>query len=111
MLEGRPLELQMDEPARFALRGSPRVFSVLCWQLIRNASQQTDHGQILITVLPGAITVSSWAEYSPSTVDRHGFELAIARRISERFAWALELHTRDGNEHVARISFPNPLPA
>jgi two-component system sensor histidine kinase QseC len=111
MLQGRPLELHLDEPARFALRGSPRVFSVLCWQLIRNASQQTDQGQILITVLPDAITVSNWAEFSPSAVDRHGFELAIARRISERFSWPLELHTRDGHEHVARISFPNPLPA
>lgn len=111
MLQGRPLELQLDEPARFALRGSSRVFGVLCWQLIRNASQQTDQGQILITVLPDAITVSNWAEFSPTAVDRHGFELAIARRISERFNWPLELHTRDGNEHVARIRFPDPLPA
>ena len=111
MLQGRPLELHLDEPARFALRGSPRVFSVLCWQLIRNASQQTDHGRIVVTVLPDAVTVSSWTEYSPGGVDRHGFELAIARRISERFAWPLELQTRDDHEQVARIRFPDRLPA
>jgi signal transduction histidine kinase len=111
MLQGRPLELELDEPARFALRGSPRVFGVLCWQLIRNASQQTDHGRILISVRPGEVTVSSWSEFNASTVDRHGFELAIARRISERFDWPLELQTRDGHEHVAHIRFPHSLPA
>ncbi len=29
MLVGRPIELQLEEPSRFALRGSPRVFAVL----------------------------------------------------------------------------------
>lgn len=111
MLEGRSLELVLEEPARFAVRASPRVFSVLCWQLIRNASQQTERGRIVITVLPDAITVTNWTETSPSAVDRHGFELAIARRISERFAWPLELSMHGMGEHVARVTFPEPLPA
>ena len=32
MLHGHPVELQFEEPAAFALHGSPRVFAVLCWQ-------------------------------------------------------------------------------
>ncbi len=111
VLHGRPLELQMDEPSRFALRASPRVFSVLCWQLIRNACQQTEHGVIVVTVSDDAVTVSNRVEGSTAAVDRHGFELAIARRISERFDWPLELQTREGGEHLARIRFPEPLPA
>jgi signal transduction histidine kinase len=110
MLEGRSVELQLEEPARFALRASPRVFMVLCWQLIRNASQQADHGAIVITVLPGAVAVSNRVDAAP-VIDRHGFELAIAQRISERFHWPLELQTRDGTEHVASIRFPETLPA
>lgn len=110
MLEGRPVDLKLEEPARFGLRASPRVFMVLCWQLIRNASQQADHGTIEITVLPGAVAVSNRVDAEPA-IDRHGFELAIAQRISERFHWPLELQTRDGSEHIASIRFPETLPA
>ena len=110
LLEGRPVTLQLEEPARFALHGSPRVFAVLCWQLIRNACQQAEEGTIVITVHPGAVTVTNRVAMGPDKVDRHGFELAIAQRISERFAWPMELQTRDGDQHVARIRFPQPLP-
>jgi signal transduction histidine kinase len=112
MLEGRPITLELEEPARFALHGSPRVFAVLCWQLIRNACQQAEGGTVVITVMPGVVTVTHRGETStPNGADRHGFELAIAQRISERFHWPLELQTREGRRHIARIRFPNPLPA
>jgi signal transduction histidine kinase len=120
LLVGRPIELELEESARFALQGSSRVFSVLCWQLIRNACQQTEQGRVVISVLPGEVTVSNHAD--PLVVadgsqtarshgaDRHGFELAIAQRISDRFKWPLELQTRPGQENVAHIRFPHPLP-
>jgi signal transduction histidine kinase len=121
LLVGRPIELQLEEPSRFALQGSSRVFSVLCWQLIRNACQQTEQGRVVITVLPGVVSVSNHADPAipgdtsrplrPHGADRHGFELAIAQRISERFAWPLELQTRTGQQNIARIRFPHPLPA
>ncbi|WP_049623395.1 sensor histidine kinase [Frateuria defendens] len=110
MLEGHPVELVLEEPARFALQGSSRVFSVLCWQLIRNACQQVEQGRIVITVDPDAIAVVNRVDASPGRVNRHGFDLAIARRISERFAWPLELQESVEGEHVARIRFPRPLP-
>ncbi len=119
LLAGRPIELQLEEPARFALESSPQAFSVLCWQLIRNACQQTEQGRIVIVVMPGAISVSNHTDPdrvngAPEPVrsaDRHGFELAIAQRISDRFGWTLELQTLSGEENVARIVFPHPLTA
>ena len=121
LLAGRPIELQLQEPARFALKGSRRVFSVLCWQLIRNACQQTEKGRVVITVYPGMVAFSNHASLpvagdsgGPLRIhgaDRHGFELAIAQRISDRFEWPLELQTRTGEENIARIRFPHPLPA
>jgi signal transduction histidine kinase len=111
MLEGRPITLELEEPARFALHGSPRVFAVLCWQLIRNACQQAEGGTVVITVMPGVVTVTHRGDMSSSmAADRHGFELAIAERISERFHWPLELQTREGRRYIARIRFPEPLP-
>ena len=117
VLLGRPIELQLEEPAHFALRGSSRAFAVLCWQLIRNACQQIEQGRGVVTVLPGAVSVSGPAE-SPAAADvlrvrgadRHGFELAIAQRISDRFGWPLELQARSGHENIARIRFPQTLP-
>lgn len=121
MLSGRPIVLQLEEPSRFALQGSPRVFAVLFWQLLRNACQQTEQGQVVITVRPGEVVVANHADQRMDSdghlrsamygADRHGFELAIARRISDRFAWPLELHTRPGRQNVARIRFPEVLPA
>jgi signal transduction histidine kinase len=120
LLVGRPIELELEESARFALQGSSRVFSVLCWQLIRNACQQTEQGRVVISVLPGEVSVSNHADplmvLDGSRVerahgaDRHGFELAIAQRISDRFKWPLELQTRPGHENIAHIRFPHPLP-
>ena len=120
LLVGRPIELELEESARFALQGSSRVFSVLCWQLIRNACQQTEQGRVVISVLPGEVSVSNHADplmvadgsRAPRAhgADRHGFELAIAQRISDRFKWPLELQTRPGHENIAHIRFPHPLP-
>ena len=120
LLTGWPIELQLEEPARFALEGSAQVFSVLCWQLIRNACQQTEQGRVMVSVTHGVVSVSNHADPSmpgdssrplrAHGADRHGFELAIAQRISDRFGWPLELQTRVGHENIARIRFPHPLP-
>ncbi|HXD37930.1 MAG TPA: HAMP domain-containing sensor histidine kinase [Rhodanobacter sp.] len=119
MLAGRPIELRLEQPVKFALEGSPRVFSVLCWQLLRNACQQTERGSVVVSVGSGVVSVRNEAapldgdgaaaapEYG---ADRHGFELAIARQISDRCGWPLELQTHAGQENIARIRFPNPLP-
>lgn len=109
LLQGRAVELKLEEAAQFSLYGSPRVFAVLCWQLIRNACQQTEQGRITITVSPDKVTVANRVDTRSTMVDRHGFELAIAQRISERFGWPLELQTHDGREQIARIRFPQRL--
>lgn len=117
LFAGRPIELHLEQSARFALEGSPRVFSVLCWQLLRNACQQAERGSVVVVVEPGMVSVSNRLDpddagsgADPPRADRHGFELAIARQISDRFGWPLELQTRLGRENVARIRFPDPLP-
>ena len=117
MLGGRPIELRLEQPAAFALEGSPRVFSVLCWQLLRNACQQAERGSVVVSVDPGVVSVRNLVPDddetgggSSSGADRHGFELAIARQISDRFGWPLELKTHGNRESVAQICFPDALP-
>lgn len=117
LIAGRPVELILDEPSAFALHASPRVFAVLCGQLIRHALQQTDQGTIVVTVMPGSVSVINPAVDAPdpgsrrhASVDRHGFDLAIARRLSDRFQWPLELRALPGASRVASVRFPNPQP-
>jgi signal transduction histidine kinase len=117
LMAGRPIELQLEESARFAVQGSTLALSVLCWQLIRNACQQTEQGNVVVAVTPGMVSVSNHAFADDTTrpwrspgADRHGFELAIAQRISDRFGWPLDLQTRVGVENVACIRFPQVLP-
>ena len=117
LIAGRPVELVFDEPASFALHASPRVFAVLCGQLIRHALQQTDQGRIVVTVMPGSVSVINPALDAPeagsrrhASVDRHGFDLAIARRLSDRFQWPLELRALPGASRIASVRFPHPQP-
>ncbi len=118
LFAGRPVELRLEQSARFALEGSPQAFSVLCWQLLRNACQQAECGSVVVSVGPGMVIVSNRTRMPEGAAgagepraDRHGFELAIARQICDRFGWPLELQTRLDQENIARIRFPNPLPA
>jgi signal transduction histidine kinase len=122
LLAGRPIELCLEQPARFALEGSARAFSVLCWQLLRNACQQTEQGSVVVRVSADAVSViNRVSPHYPASgdthqqhgdgVNRHGFELAIARQVSGRFGWPLELQTHAGQENIARIRFTRTLPA
>lgn len=117
LIAGRPVEVILDEPATFALHASPRVFAVLCGQLIRHALQQTDQGTIVVTVMPGSVSVINPAVDTPdpgtrrhASVNPHGFDLAIARRLSDRFEWPLETRALPGANRVSSVRFPNPQP-
>ena len=118
LFAGRPIELRLEQPASFALESSPQAFSVLCWQLLRNACQQAERGSVVVSVEPGMVSVTNRPD--PNTAgsgadsygaDRHGFELAIARQISDRFGWPLELQARPDRGNIARVRFPDVLPA
>ena len=111
LMSGQSLDLQLDESASFALQGSVRAFSVLCWQLIRDACQHTEDGRVRIVVQPAAITVSHTPGQASAQGARHSFELAIAQRISDRFAWQFELQGEPGRPGRACVRFPAALPA
>jgi two-component system sensor histidine kinase QseC len=109
---GRDIQLVLEEPSSFALHGSPRVFAVLVNQLLRHAIQQTEQGKVVVTVMPGVISVTNHVPASAreNGVETHGFDMAIARRLSDRFQWPIELSSLPGTERIARVRFPNPQP-
>jgi two-component system, OmpR family, sensor histidine kinase QseC len=108
ILGGHVLRLRLQEHARLILHGSPRVFVVLCQQLIRQAGQYVGQGHIQINILAErslSVSVHPGERVGDGLLHQEGFEYAIAQRISERFGWPLELSVNDGC-YLARIRFP-----
>ena len=77
--------------------------------------------RVIVRVAPGLVTVSNLdapvaaaaVRPGPQRVhgaSRHGFELAIAQRISDRFDWPLELQTLSDRQNIARIHLAETLP-
>ncbi|MHC1481397.1 sensor histidine kinase [Frateuria aurantia] len=115
LLDHGDTELSLREFSNFALQASPKAFAVMCWQLIRNAHRQPHGGRITLSILDGALLVSGGPGGSELSgpnggSDRHGFEIAIAARISERYGWSLELEHHPQQGPIARVRFPDARP-
>lgn len=125
LLEGRPIELLVDERAAFGLHAPARVFAVLISNLLRNACKYTDRGWVTVRVLRGEIVVEDTGigmskdelarAFEPfyrggdGSRGGHGIGLSIVRRLSERFGWPVTLESEPGKGTKAHIHFPNVM--
>jgi signal transduction histidine kinase len=126
LVAGRPLTLEVVEPAQFALHAPTRVFAVMLANLLRNACLYTERGEVTVTVGPDFVRV---ADTGPGIAademerifqpfvrgrghrqDGHGVGLSIVRRLSDRFGWPVTLDSTLGVGTAATIRFPNPQP-
>jgi signal transduction histidine kinase len=126
LLEGKPVTLELEQRARFALRAPPRVFAAMIGNLIRNACLYTERGSIVVGVREGSVRVSDtgcgmdaeelarafqpFYRGSDSGARGHGIGLAVVRRIADRFDWPVELESRPGHGTVATLRFPKAMP-
>ena len=126
LLGRKPVELKIDERAAFGLHAPPRVFSVLFGNLLRNACNYTDAGNVTVRVQPGRIVIEDTgigmsAEDLARSFDAfhrggdqrnggHGIGLNIVRRLSERFGWPVTLESEIGKGTRATIVFPKAQP-
>lgn len=122
LLENKPIDLQLQEDARFALHAPPRVFAVVIGNLIRNACLYTERGTICVRIGAGEVRVSdTGCGMGPEDLERafhpfyrgsrtgrqgHGIGLAIVRRIADRFDWTVQLDSAPGRGTVATVRFP-----
>ncbi|MGH8042407.1 MAG: sensor histidine kinase [Rudaea sp.] len=127
LLEGKPVTLELDERARFALHAPPRVFAAMVGNLIRNACLYTEAGNVRVRVDPDCVSVEDSGigmnadeiahAFQPyfrggrSASAGHGVGLSLVRRLSERFGWPVEMHSALGAGTTATIHFPRRLQA
>jgi len=122
LLEGKPVELVLDERAAFGLRAPPKVFAAMVGNLIRNACLYTETGKVRVVVGEDYISVEDTGigmsedelmqAFQPyfrgnrSSRSGTGVGLTLVRRLSERFDWPIELHSTLGVGTTATIHFP-----
>ena len=125
LLGAKPVELQLDEQARFALHAPPRVFAVVIGNLLRNACLYTERGSIVVGIHQGEIRVTdtgcgmdeedlmrafqTFYKGSRTGAQGHGIGLAVVRRIADRFHWPVELDSEPGRGTVATLRFPQAM--
>jgi signal transduction histidine kinase len=127
LLEGKPVTLELEQRARFALRAPPRVFAAMIGNLIRNACLYTESGGVRVRIDEDSVSVADsgigmsadeiaqthqpYFRAGRSASAGHGVGLSIVRRLSERFGWPVDLRSEIGAGTVATIHFPQRLPA
>jgi len=117
LLGSKPVELRLEEGARFALHAPPRVCAVVIGNLIRNACLCTERGQIVVRVDADSVRVSDTGAgvdgeralqpiRSGDPCEGRGMGLAVVRRIANRFGWPVELDNSAGRGTTAFLRFP-----
>lgn len=113
MVADRPMALRYEAHAQFGIHGSPRALAVIVGNLIRNACQYTEEGEIVVSVDPGRIEVRDTGVGMSEEEMRHAFEpffrsdtpghrfghgigLTIVKRLSDRFGWPVRLRSERG---------------
>jgi signal transduction histidine kinase len=125
LLGTKPVQLQLDEQARFALHAPPRVFAVVIGNLLRNACLYTERGSIVVSIHEAEIRVTDtgcgmdeedlarafqpFYKGSRTGAQGHGIGLAVVRRIADRFRWPVELVSAPGRGTVATLRFPKAM--
>ncbi|HET6905822.1 MAG TPA: HAMP domain-containing sensor histidine kinase [Rhodanobacteraceae bacterium] len=125
LLGMKPVELRLEESARFALHAPPRVLAVVIGNLIRNACLYTERGSIVVGVHEGSVRVTdtgcgmdqedlqrafqTFYRGSGTGARGHGIGLAVVRRIADRFDWPVELESQPGRGTVATLRFPKSM--
>lgn len=120
-LAGRPVELDVRAVAPCPLRVPPQVLHVVVGNLLRNACNYTDAGQVEAVVEVDRVTVRDtgigmsqevlarifepFFRADPERREGHGLGMPIVHRLCERFGWRITLESTPGQGTTAVVNF------
>jgi signal transduction histidine kinase len=123
LCEGKPVHILREESAELVLYSSPRAFSVLIGNLIRNACQYTDRGRVTVSVGADRVVVrDTGSGMSEQELKRafvsffrgdqgrgsgHGIGLTIVKRLADRFGWEVGMSSEQGVGTTVTVTFPD----
>jgi signal transduction histidine kinase len=129
----RTLQVHFVEECRMEIEASDKVLSVLLGNLLRNAVNYTDRGEVLARIGRGHVEIrDSGAGIPRDEVDKvfspfyrsattephtgaishprsrggHGVGLTIVKRLSERFSWPVRIDSTPGVGTRVVVEFP-----
>jgi signal transduction histidine kinase len=129
LVAGKKVQLRLVEEAQIELTAPARVFAVLLSNLLRNACQYTESGEVVLTIGRDFVRVDDTGQgMAPEEVASafepffrgkgagkggHGVGLTIVRRLADRFGWPVQLESTLGVGTRATLHLPQaaPLPA
>jgi signal transduction histidine kinase len=120
LLEGKPVNLRVIEDARPLLHAPARALGLMLGNLLNNAVQYTDQGDIEVRIQADRVSVrDTGIGMSQETLQRAfdpfyraqmdgggmGLGLSVVRRLGERFGWPVALQSAPGTGTLATILF------
>ncbi|UHQ20904.1 HAMP domain-containing histidine kinase [Lysobacter sp. KIS68-7] len=120
LLEGKPVELRVVKRAEPELHAPSRVLAVMVGNLLSNACQYTDEGDIEVRIEEDRVSVrDTGIGMTRETLQRAfdpfyradqdiggmGLGLSVVRRLGERFGWPVVLESVPGSGTLATIQF------
>ncbi len=122
LLACKPVTLRIDAPEEVWVLGRSELIGMVVGNVLRNACQYTDEGEIVVRLRAGSIVVDDTGPGIPQAVRGHVFErfvrgadtdsqgaglgLAIATRIVEHLGWEIEFDDLDGRGSRFVMRFP-----
>ena len=110
LLDGKPVTMRLDAPVEVHVPARPELAAIAIENLLRNACQFTETGQIGIALAPDRLTVDDTGTGVPPAIrerlfDRFvqadtstgsGLGLAIVRRVADHLGWQVHFEARPG---------------
>lgn len=115
------VSFRLENQALLSVQASERVLSIVLGNIIRNARQYTEHGEIVITVDEHSVSVvdsgrgieaehlnrifEPFFRENDGASEGYGLGLAIVKRICDDFGWQISVHSEVGKGMAFRIDF------
>lgn len=109
-LAGKPVAFRLEAAGETWVQARPELAAIAIGNLLRNALQYTEHGEVTVRLTPDALVVEDTGPGVPESVRARLFErfvrsaedlstgsglgLAIVRRVAEHLGWGIRLEDR-----------------
>ena len=122
-LSAKPVMLGLDAPDEVIVVSHAELVRSVVWNLLRNACQYTDQGEVRVTLREGEMAIADTGPGLPSSIDPvqfgrflpsarqdgEGLGLSIVQRVVEHLGWQMTVQTsHQGCRFLLRMNATPP---